>query len=147
MPEPGLFYAITTHRETQNVPSKSQISSVSGALVISIYTCPVEDSNGAHVTQCPAQQPEVVLIFARVPLVTVENHHEGINGVLEPRKERRGEEMERRPSYANSPSLWSQGDALHDPGLVELDEVGRPQQDREGQHAADSLEANHLQWM
>ena len=53
---------------------------------------PVEDSNGAHVAQGPAQQPVVVLVLPSVALVTVENHHEGVNCVLEPRRgeERRG---------------------------------------------------------
>ena len=50
-------------------------------------TCPVEDSDGAHVAQGPAQQPVVVLVLPCVPLVTVENHHERIDGVLEPRRE------------------------------------------------------------
>ena len=44
-----------------------------------------------------------------------------------------------------SPSLWSQSDALHDTSLVEGDEVGRPQEDGQGEDTADALEANHLE--
>ena len=45
---------------------------------------PVEDGDGAHVSQGPDQQPVVVLIGPLVALVTSEDHHEGVNSVLKP---------------------------------------------------------------
>ena len=44
-----------------------------------------------------------------------------------------------------SPSLRAQSDARHDPGLLEGDEVDRPEEDGQGEDAAHPLVANHLE--
>lgn len=43
------------------------------------------------------------------------------------------------------PSLWAQSDPLQDARLVECDEVCRPEENCQGQHAANPLEADHLE--